>query len=194
MVAGLVAGLLAAANGADVTTSVGTVLDTATSQEAETATSRDAAKKGNEKEAWQRLALKEIERKVKDGLRCSVQSFGQVQQFFVNHPCTKLDQLVYGLEDTNGNVIIGTVMWVTMPSAAEAEELRKVEDVYGSGDVTPFTSEILGVGGVKFTGQHYRARLDGPLFVISETEPLRGRPSDELLLDVATVADVLPPL
>lgn len=188
---------MAAANGADVTTSVGTALDTAASQssvDAETASSRDAAKKGNEKEAWQRMALREIDRQVKNGLRCAVQSFGQVQQFFVNHPCKKLDQVVYALEDTNDNVIIGTVMWVTMPSAGEAEQLQRVEDTYGTGDVTPFTSEILGLGGVKFTGQHYRSRLDGSLLVISETEPLRGQPSNQLLLDVATVADVLPPL
>ena len=53
---------------------------------------------------------------------------------------------------------------------------------------------VLGVAGIKFTGQHYRARLDGRLFVISETEPLHGRASDEELLEVATVLDVLPPL
>jgi hypothetical protein len=197
VVAALVAGLMAAANGADVTTSVGTALDTAASQssvDAETASSREAAKKGNEKEAWQRMALKEVERKVKDDLRCAVQSFGQVQQFFVSHPCQKLGQVVYALEDANGNDIIGTVMWVTMPSADDAEQLQQLEDTYGTGDVTPFTTEILGLGGVKFTGQHYRSRRDGSLFVISETEPLRGRPSNELLLEVATVADVLPPL
>jgi hypothetical protein len=193
----VVAALMAAANGADVTTSVGTALDTAvgrSSVDAETASSREAARKGNEKQAWQRMAMREIERKVKNDLRCAVQSFGQVQQFFVSHPCKKLDQVVYGLEDANGNVIIGTVMWVTMPSAGDAQQLRRMEDTYGTGDVTPFTSEILGIGGVKFTGQHYRSRLDGSLFVISETEPLRGQPSNELLLDVATVADVLPPL
>ena len=194
--AALVAGLMAAANGADVTTSVGTALDTAgqSSVDAETASSREAAKKGDEKEAWQRMALREIDRQVKNDLRCAVQSFGQVQQFFVSHPCKKLDQVVYALEDSNGNVIIGTVMWVTMPSAGEAEQLQQVEDTYGTGDVTPFTSEILGLGGVRFTGQHYRSRLDGSLFVISETEPLRGQPSNQLLLNVATVADVLPPL
>ena len=195
--AALVAGLMAAANGADVTTSVGTALDTAASQgsaDAETASSRDAATKGNEKEAWQRLALRQLERKVKDDLRCAVQSFGQVQQFFVTHPCKKLSQVVYAFEDANGDDIVGTVMWVTMPSADDAEQLRQLEDTYGTGDVTPFITEILGVAGIKFTGQHYRSRIDGPLFVISETEPLHGRPSDKFLLDVATVLDVLPPL
>ncbi|QUQ65044.1 hypothetical protein [Kutzneria sp. CA-103260] len=140
------------------------------------------------------MALRQLERKVKDDLRCAVQSFGQVQQFFITHPCKKLSQVVYAFEDANGNDIVGTVMWVTMPSADDAEQLRQLEDTYGTGDVTPFITEILGVAGIKFTGQHYRSRRDGPLFVISETEPLHGRPSDEFLLDVATVLDVLPPL
>lgn len=194
--AALVAGLMAAANGGDVTTSVGTALDTAASQspaEAETASSREAAKKGNEQQAWQRLALRQLEREVKNELRCAVQSFGQVRQFFVTHPCKKLSQVVYALRDKDGDDIVGTVMWVTMPTADDAMQLEQVEDTYGTGDVTPFTTEILGVAGIKFTGQHYRSRRDGSLFVISETEPLHGRPSDEFLLDVATVLDVLPP-
>lgn len=195
--AALLAGLVAAANGADVTTSVGTALDTAASQstvDAETVSSRDAATKGNETEAWQRMALKEIERKVKDDLRCAVQSFGQVQQFFVSHPCKKLDQLVFALSDAHGDVIVGTVMWVTMPSADQADQLKQLEDTYGTGDVTPFTSDVLGLAGIRFTGQHYKSRLDGSLFVIAETEPLRGQPSNTLLSETATIADVLPPL
>jgi hypothetical protein len=195
--AALVAGLMAAANGADVTTSVGTALDTAASQssaDADTAGGREAAKKGNEKETWQRMALRQLERQVRDDLRCAVQSFGRVRQFFVTHPCKKLSEVVYAFEDANGDDIVGTVMWVTMPSAADAEQLKQVEDIYGSGDVTPFTTQILDVAGIKFTGQHYRARLDGPLFVISETESLHGHPSDQHLLNVATVLDVLPPL
>jgi hypothetical protein len=195
--AALVAGVLAAANGADVTTSVGTALDTAASQgsaDAATTSSREAAKKGNEKEAWQRMALRQLDRQVRHDLRCAVQSFGQVQQFFVTHPCDKLDEIVYAFRDAKGDDVVGTVMWVTMPSADAAAQLKKVEDVYGSGDITPFVTEVLGVAGIKFTGQHYRARLDGPLFVISETEPLHGRASDEELLEVATVLDVLPPL
>jgi len=195
--AALVAGFVAAANGADVTTSIGTALDTAASEssaDAATTSSRDAAKKGNEEEAWQRMALKRLYRDVKHELRCAVQSFGQVQQFFVTHPCDKLDQIVYAFRDAKGDDIVGTVMWVRMPSSGDATQLKQVEDVYGTGDVTPLITQVLGVTGIKFTGQHYKARLDGPLFVISETEPLHGRASDEELLEVATVLDVLPPL
>ncbi|WP_328648020.1 hypothetical protein OHS58_10045 [Amycolatopsis sp. NBC_00348] len=59
--------------------------------------------------------------------------------------------------------------------------------------VAPFATEILEAGGFRFTGKHYRSRLDGKLVVIAETDPIKGRPSDAFLKQVADVADVLPP-
>jgi hypothetical protein len=82
---------MTAAGGGDVTSSVGSALDAATSQssvDAETANSRQAAQEGNETEAWQRLAVKEIKQKVEHDLRCAVQSYGQVQQFFLRNRAT----------------------------------------------------------------------------------------------------------
>lgn len=195
--AALLAGLMTAAGGGDLTSSVGAGLDTAVSQstvDAETASSREAAKSGDETEAWRRMTVKEIKRDVRRELRCSVQSYGQVQQFFLRHPCDKLDQLLFAVSDSQGDVIVGSVMWVKMPSTAGAAQLTQVEDTYGTGDVTPFGTEVLELGGFRFTGKHYKSRSDGSLVVIAETEPLRGRPSNTLLKEVATVAAVLPPL
>jgi hypothetical protein len=59
--------------------------------------------------------------------------------------------------------------------------------------VTPFGTEVLALGGFRFTGKHYKSRLHGSLVVIAETEHVRGQPSNTLLKEVATVADVLPP-
>ncbi|MEU4249333.1 hypothetical protein AB0F15_18170 [Amycolatopsis sp. NPDC026612] len=194
--AAVLATVVAAAGGGDVVTSVGAGLDAATARsasDADTANSKKAARKGNRAEAWRRLALKEIKSEIKKNLRCAVQSFGQVQQFFVRHPCDKLDQLLFVVRDKNGNTIAGSVMWVKMPSAESAAQLRKVEDTYGSGDVTPFGTQVIEAGGFRFTGKHYRSRLDEELFVIAETDPIKGRPSDAFLKQVADVADVLPP-
>jgi hypothetical protein len=188
---------MAAAGGGDVTTSIGAALDTAAGQstvDAETASSQDAAKKGDDTEAWRRMALKEIQKDIKRELRCGLQSFGEVQQFFLRHPCDKLDQQLYALGDTQGDVIAGSVMWVTMSSDDVATQFKQLEDVFGTGDVTPFATEVLGFGGFRFSGKHYKSRQDGSLIVISETEPIRGQPSNTLLAEVATVADVLPPL
>jgi len=187
---------MAAAGGGDVTASVGAALDTAVSQstvDAETASSREAAAKGDETEAWQRMALKESRHFITHELRCAVQSFGQVQQFFLRQPCDKLDQLLFAVSDAQGNLIVGSVMWVKMPSKATAAQFMQLEDTYGTGDVTPFGTEVLELGGIRFTGKHYKSRPDGSLVVIAETEPVRGHPSNTLLKEVATVADVLPP-
>ncbi|ADJ47924.1 hypothetical protein AMES_6099 [Amycolatopsis mediterranei S699] len=194
--AAVLATVVAAASGGDVVTSVGAGLDAATTKsvsEADAAAGKKAARKGDRAEAWRRLALKELKKEIKKDLRCTVQSFGQVQQFFLRHPCDKLDQLLFVVQDRNGNTIAGSVAWVKMPSAESAGQLRKLEDVYGSGDVTPFGSEVLAAGGFRFTGKHYRSRPDGKLVVIAETDPIKGHPSDAFLKQVADVADVLPP-
>ena len=194
--AALVAGLLNAAGGGDVTSSVGAGLDTWTSQstaDEATAGSRNAAKKGDRAGAWQRMALRELKEDIKRELRCAVQSFGRVQQFFLAHPCDRLDQQLFALADGKGNVIAGTVMWVRMPSDDGAAQFKQLEDTYGSGDLTPYGTEVLEFGGFRFTGKHYKARQDGSLVVVAETEAVRGQVSDTLLQEVAAVADVLPP-
>jgi hypothetical protein len=196
VIAALIAATTSAIGGGGAVTSVGAGLDAATSQtaaEARTANGRNAAKKGDRAEAWRRMALKEINKNIKHDLRCAVQSHGQVQQFFLKHPCDKLDQLLFAVTGTKGDLIIGTVMWVKMPSSTSAQQLKNLEDTYGTGDVTPFGTEVLQLGAFRFTGKHYQSRVDGRLVVIAETEPARGHPSDTLLKQVATVADVLPP-
>ncbi|GAB3360604.1 hypothetical protein [Amycolatopsis echigonensis] len=194
--AAVLAAVMAAASGGDAVTSVGAGLDAATTRsvsDADTATSKKAARNGDRAEAWRRLALKEARKEIKKDLRCAVQSFGRVQQFFLRHPCDKLDQLLFVVQDETGNTIAGSVTWVKMPSPESAGQLRTLEDTYGSGDVTPFGTKVLEAGGFRFTGKHYRSRLDGKLVVIAETDPIKGRPSDAFLNQIPDVADVLPP-
>jgi hypothetical protein len=194
--AAVLAFLTTTAGGGDATASVGAALDSATSEssiDADTASSRRAAESGDESAAWRRLGLKELKHYARDELRCSVQSFGQVRQFFLRHPCTRLDQLLFVVGDGHGAEVVGSVMWVTMPSASTATQLQALEDTYGTGDVTPIGTEILAAGGIHFTGQHYKSRTDGPLLVIAESEPLHGAPTPTQLQEVATVAAVLPP-
>ncbi|GAB2993601.1 hypothetical protein LWP59_32610 [Amycolatopsis acidiphila] len=196
--AGLLAGLVAFAAGGDIVSSVGAGLDTATGSEGSSAVKarrgQQEARQGHDAEALGRLGLKEIKRDSRRELRCAVQSHGRVQQYFLQHPCDSLDQLLFAASDARGNVLVGSVVWVKMPSNTTAAQLKRIEDTFGSGDVTPFGTEVLGLGGIRFTGTHYRARLDGPLVVIAETEPVRGRPPEVLLNEVAAVTDVLPPL
>jgi hypothetical protein len=194
--AAVVAGLVAAAGGATVPESVGTALDTAVQQSAETRTAngKDSAAKGDDAKAWQRMAMREIKKVVRRQLRCAVQSYGQVRTFFTQTPCVSLNQALFELGDGDGNVIALSVIWVTMSDAADTDRLKALEDTYGTGDITPFGTEVLESAGVKFTAQHYASRPDGKLLVVAETEPLHGHPSNTALNNLATVASVLPPL
>jgi hypothetical protein len=189
-------GLVAAAGGATVTDSVGTALDTAVQQSAETRTAngKDSAAKGDDVRTWQRMAMREIKKVVRRQLRCAVQSHGQVQNFFTRTPCDSLNRALFEIGDGDGNVIALSVIWVKMPDAAETDRLKELEDTYGTGDITPFGTEALELAGVKFTAQHYASRADGALLVVAETEAVHGQPSDTLLNNVAAVASVLPPL
>ena len=190
----VIAGLMTAAGGGSATESVGSALDSAAEQKAKTGkSSNEDARKKDRAKTWERKALHEIRDTVEQDLRCAVQSYGQVQQFFLRTPCDSLDQMLLALGDAQGNVIAVSVMWVKMPSADEADQVKELEDTYGTGDVTPFATEALQLGGFKFTGQHYASRANGSMVVIAETEPVQGQTSAALLDDVAKLAVVLPP-
>jgi hypothetical protein len=184
---------MTAVNGGGLTDSLGAVLDSASSQsaDAETASSQRATR--DEERAWRKVAVKKIKQTIKQHLQCVVQSRGQVRQFFARTPCASLDEMLFALADTHGNVFVLSVVWVRMTSASDAKALEDLDNTYGTGDVTPIATEVLQLGGIRFTGQHYASRRKGTLVVIAETEPVSGQPSATLLNDTALVASVLPP-
>ncbi|MDI2031376.1 hypothetical protein QFW96_22295 [Saccharopolyspora sp. TS4A08] len=191
------AGLMFSTGGGGTTASVGTSVESAAGQRAvqakNTSNGRNAARKGNEREAWKRMGLRRIKNEVRRDLSCVAQSYGEVQEYFLSHPCKKLQQKLFPVADAEGNVIAVSVMWVRMPSRATASGLKRVEDEYGTGDVTPVGTQLLGFGGFRFTGEHYDSDQDGTLLTIAETEPVSGHPTDTLLDGVASVAVALPP-
>ncbi|HEX5113973.1 MAG TPA: hypothetical protein VFW65_02125 [Pseudonocardiaceae bacterium] len=122
VVGAIVAGLLTAAGGGGTTASVGAAVDSVASAraDAETASGEDAARKGDDNKAWQRMALKELKKTVRQRLRCGLQATKQVRQFFLRTPCESLDQLLFALEDTRGNLVVVSVAWVRMSSDDDA--------------------------------------------------------------------------
>jgi hypothetical protein len=121
---------------------------TAPNGDAETTSGEESAAKGDETEAWRRLGLREIKKAAKRELRCALQSYGQVQQFFLHTPCDSLDQLLFALEDRHRNTIVVSVVWVRMASEDAASQLKTLEDTYGTGDVTPIATQVLALGGI----------------------------------------------
>jgi hypothetical protein len=139
-----------------------------------------------------RLGLKTLKKVVKRELKCAPYAFGQVQEFFVRHPCKALSRMLLPVTDGGGNTVVVTIAWVRMPKATDARDLRDLADRDGSGNIYALPDALLKQAGVRFTGDHYASRLDGSLLVIAEATSGGGRPGDAVLEEAATVAAEFP--
>ncbi|HEX7659742.1 MAG TPA: hypothetical protein VF444_09690 [Pseudonocardiaceae bacterium] len=206
---GLLATLMSAAGGADTAAALGEGFDAASNAsgqiDSDVARSKQSAKKGGgtpteteavsqaEAKAWRKAGVQQVKKYVDQQLQCALQSYGQIQQFFIQNPCDNLHQALYVLPDLHGNTIIGKVSWIRMPSNETAEQFLKLENTYGTGDVTPFISQVLELDNIHFTGRYYQQKREGSLVIIAETEPLHGHPTAERLQQAADQAVTLPP-
>jgi hypothetical protein len=154
--------------------------------------SKEAARKGQSDEAWKRLGLKAAKKFIKRELTCGPYSFGQVRQFFLRNPCNSLDRMLLAIGDTKGNIVVVSVVWVRMPRTDDANRLKRLIDIDGSGDISPLAGAVLKLEGVHFAGDHYKSRQAGPLVVIAEATSGGGQPADSVMDDVADVAAEFP--
>ncbi len=153
---------------------------------------KDSARKGKHEDAMKRLGLKTLKKLAQRELKCAPYAFGQVQQFFVRHPCKSLSRMLLAVGDGGGNTVVVTIAWVRMPKTAEARDLRDLADRDGSGNIYALPDALLKRAGVRFTGDHYSSRLDGSLLVIAEATGGGGRPDPAVLDDAADVAVEFP--
>lgn len=151
-----------------------------------------SARRGDSKQAWERMGMRELKKAVKQDLSCVARSHGQVREFFVRTPCASLDRIVFAVSDGRGSSMLVSVAWVGFHTKAQAAEFRKVEDTPNSGDVTPLGGSLLSLADVRFSGNHYRSRPDGKTVVIAETETASGQFGNATLDAVADVAVYLP--
>ncbi len=157
-------------------------LDSAASQALKgKGSSKKSAQKGRHSEAWQRLGRRQLKKTAKRELKCGPHSFGEVQRFFLRHPCVDLDRA--------GNTIIVSVAWVKMPVASEASDLRRLVDRDDTGNVALF-GEVR--HGSRFTGKNYDSLLARKLGVIAESASEAGRPSEATLETAVEVAVQVP--
>ncbi|MGH3913328.1 MAG: hypothetical protein ACRDTC_07960 [Pseudonocardiaceae bacterium] len=186
-----------ALSGVGVATSAGAALDsTAVLQRihVNTTKAKKPASRGREGEAWSRMVLKPIKNPcVRSAVQCAVHSHGQVREFFIHTPCRSLQRKLLALIDEQGNIILVSIAWVRMLSISSVREFKDLIDIYGTGDVSPLAGELLGLNGIRFTGEHYGSRKAGTLVVVAETESASGQPHPELLNSIPEVAVLLPP-
>lgn len=156
------------------------------------ANGKRAARQGNAGEAWSRMGLRGLNQAVKRDLECVLNSFGRIREFFLHTPCMSLDRALFAVADEHGDIIVVSVAWVGFRTRADARRFKELDDVHGTGNVSPLGGAVLGVADVRFTGQHYASRHAGTMTVIAEAEPLDGAAAEEVLDGIAEVAVLLP--
>ncbi|MER6666223.1 hypothetical protein ABT256_16910 [Amycolatopsis japonica] len=133
---------------------------------------------------WRRL-----KKTGKRELKCGPHSYGEVQRFFLRHPCVDLDRMLVTVDDGTGNTIDVSVAWVKMPKASEASDLKRLIDKDGTGNVL-LVGEV--PPGSRFTGENYDSRLAKKVLVVAESAPAGGRPSETALETAVEVAVEFP--
>jgi hypothetical protein len=153
---------------------------------------RKSARKGDSRQAWERMGMRELRKVAKQDLTCVEHSRGRVREYFLRAPCTSLDRIVFAVGDGHGDSMFVSVEWVGFRTKTQAAEFKKVEDAPDSGDIVPLGGSLLTMADVHFSGNHYKSRLDGKTVVIAETETAVGQFGDTVLDTVADVAVYLP--
>lgn len=193
----LVAGLGFAGTGGNVGSIFTSRAGTGTSASAPNLAARKAdaakpAKKGDTASTWQRLGMRELKRTIKRDAKCLAASFGQVRQFFLRTPCTSLDRILFAVTDGAGNDAIISVAWIRFRTHTQAANFMDLIDVYGTGDIQPLASGLLGLADIKFTGRYYSSTRTASQITIAEAEPTSGHLAPDMLKALAEVAAQFP--
>jgi hypothetical protein len=152
---------------------------------------KSSAKRGKTDEAWGRMGLKRLKRRAAPEIKCLAASTGRIRAFLAKTPCRSLHRTVL-LVGAGQTTIVVSIAWVAFNGKRQASAFERIEKIQGSGDIKPAASTLLGLADIKFTGLHYHSRISGYTVVIAETEPVSGRPSDEVLRTIAEIATYLP--
>lgn len=123
-----------------------------------------------------------------DDRDCASHSYGQVQQFFREHPCTTLHRAQFEVRDSKGDVALVPVAWVEMPTEAEARSLKQLLDGSGTGNVTELSRERGRYRTVRYTGDAYYSRRDGTVVANAQAQPVARGWTGLALTSIATNA------
>lgn len=125
-----------------------------------------------------------------DGTDCVGHSYGQVQNFFRQHPCSALYRAYFEVQDRLGDTVLVAVSWVRMPDASSAGALKHLDDAPGTGNITELSREGGKYRTVRYTGLIYKSALDtsGTVFVNVQAQPVARRTSGAELTSLVTNA------
>ncbi|AXX32487.1 hypothetical protein APASM_5122 [Actinosynnema pretiosum subsp. pretiosum] len=125
------------------------------------------------------------------GQDCAAVMFGEVRQVAADRACRSITRTLLVVSDGKGTSAAVAVSWVEFGQRRDAREFRRVEDVHGTGDITPLPGATAGVRDVAFSALHYTSALNASTVIVAEAEPLEGAPGDDLLREITGVAVLL---
>ncbi|OXM71941.1 MULTISPECIES: hypothetical protein [Amycolatopsis] len=113
---------------------------------------------------------------------CAANSYSQVKQFFAEHPCQRLSRALYTTASGASRALVSVAV-VTMATPEEAQQLKKLADTDGTGNVNDLvrdgTAKI--PGAPKLAGGDYLSRVTGSSVTIVLSAFFDGH-SDEATL------------
>lgn len=116
---------------------------------------------------------------------CAAHSYGEVSDYFAEHPCQGLERAWYEVSDDQDHRAVLSVAWVRMPDDQGAADLQEVVDRPGTGNVTELSTQDGPYQDVGYGGRYYRSGRDGDTFYSVQAEPLAD---DQGSQDVASRA------
>jgi hypothetical protein len=108
---------------------------------------------------------------------CARNSYGRVQAYFAERPCSALVRAVFEVKDSGRATAVVAVAVVDMPDSTQAGQFKRLVDSPGTGNIT----ELRGSRSVSYTGEHYASAQDGSTVVNAQAEPV-GRTAAALRL------------
>ncbi|MBE9373960.1 hypothetical protein IQ251_05815 [Saccharopolyspora sp. HNM0983] len=138
---------------------------------------------GKPQQAWRTMRLQRGS-SLRDTAECALISFGEVQEFLVQHGCRDIGRVQFPLTHEGGTMSV-LVSEVRLRSAGDAREFKARMDEHGTGDIRPISPRPA------FTGEHYDSARRGSTVLVAEAEPAAGSTSEELLDTTAEAAVAL---
>jgi hypothetical protein len=105
---------------------------------------------------------------------CAANSYEEVRGYFSDHPCQGVQRAWYKVSDDEDNAAVLSVAWVEMPDAEAANDLKRLVDRPGTGNVTELSKADGPYQDVRYSGWYYRSDVDGATFRSVQAEPLAG--------------------
>ncbi len=114
------------------------------------------------------LQVRQLDSDARDG--CTAHSYGQVEDFFRQNPCTALHRALFEVQDDSGRALVA-VAWVDMPDESGARRYQQLVDRHTTGNVRELSTAV------RWTGERYVSTRDGVTVVNAQAEPVGATPA-----------------